>query len=139
MASFFGFQKLLLGFSSLHILQVFSSSILAGLNSLALPIMQCGFAGNPDIYGLGIRLGYYTQALAVWFANYFFYRDAKSLRGANLIFILALLIALCIYAFNAETTYAIEVFLLLQIGLCMGMVSLSSGTRFSSRYMKGWK
>lgn len=98
--------------------------------------MQCGFAGNPDIYGLGIRLGYYTQALAVWFANYFFYRDAKSLRGANLIFILALLIALCIYVFNAETTYAIEVFLLLQIGLCMGMVSLNSGTRFSSRYMK---
>lgn len=98
--------------------------------------MQCGFAGNPDIYGLGIRLGYYTQALAVWFANYFLYRDAKSLRGANLIFILALLIAICIYAFNAGTTYAIEVFLLLQIGLCMGMVSLSSGTRFSSRYMK---
>lgn len=98
--------------------------------------MQCGFAGNPDIYGLGIRLGYYTQALAVWFANYFFYRDVKSLRGANLIFILALLITICIYAFNAEKTYAIEVFLLLQIGLCMGMVSLSSDTRFSSRYMK---
>lgn len=98
--------------------------------------MRCGFAGNPDIYGLGIRLGYNTQALAVWFANYFFYRDAKSLRGANLIFILALLIAVCIYTFNARTTYAIEVFLLLQIGLCMGIVSLSSGTRFSSRYMK---
>lgn len=94
---------------------------------MVLPVIQT--------YNLGIRLGYYAQALAVWFANYFFYRDAKSLRGANIVFILALLIALCIYPFNAETKYAIEVFLL-QIDLCMGMASLSSGTMFSSRYMK---
>lgn len=97
--------------------------------------MQRGFAGNSDIrFGhpswiLRPSLGPLVRELL------FFYRDAKSLRGANLVFMLALIIAMCIYAFNAETKYAIEVFLL-HIDLCMGMASLSSGTMISSRYMK---
>lgn len=98
--------------------------------------MACGFTGNPDVYGIGIRIGYYTQALAVWFSNYFFFREAKILRAANHLFLIALVIVGFIYAYRAQTTYAIEAFLLLQIGLCIGSVSIQGSTRFSSRYMK---
>lgn len=41
--------------------------------------MSCGFVGNTDILGIGIRIGYYAQAIAVWFSNYFLYREAKAL------------------------------------------------------------
>lgn len=98
--------------------------------------MSCSFAGNSDVYGIGIRIGYYTQALAVWFANYFFYREAKSLRAVNNIFLFALVIAGFIYAFNARTTFAVEAFLLLQIGLCIAFVSIMETTRYSSKYMR---
>lgn len=98
--------------------------------------MSCGFAGNSDVYGIGIRIGYYTQALAVWFANYFYYREARSLQAVNNIFLFALVIAGSIYAFNARTTFAVEAFLLLQIGLCMAFISIMETTRYSSKYMK---
>lgn len=98
--------------------------------------MACGFAGNPDVYGIGIRIGYYTQALAVWYSNYFFFREAKVLRAANHLFLFALVIVGFIYTYNAPTTYVIEAFLLLQIGLCIAFVSIMESTRFSSRYMR---
>ena len=98
--------------------------------------MACGFAGNPDVYGIGIRIGYYTQALAVWFSNYFFFREAIGLRAANHLFLFALVIVGFIYTYNARTTYAIEAFLLLQVGLCIAFVSIMESTRFSSKYMR---
>ena len=98
--------------------------------------MACGFGGNPDVYGIGIRIGYYTQALAVWFSNYFFYREATVLRAANHLFLIALVIVGFIYTYKARTTYVIEAFLLLQIGLCIAFVSIMENSRFSSRYMR---
>jgi hypothetical protein len=32
---------------------------------------NCGFKGNPDLYGLGIQLGVYFQLLSSWLANYY--------------------------------------------------------------------
>ena len=98
--------------------------------------MACGFDGNPDVYGIGIRIGYYTQALAVWFSNYFFYREARVLRAANHLFLVALVIVGFIYTYRARTTYVIEAFLLLQIGLCIAFVSIMENSRFSSKYMR---
>ena len=95
---------------------------------------SCGFEGNADIYGIGIRLGYYTQILAVWFSNYFYFRDAKSLRAVNNIFLLALIVGGFIYFRNAETIYAIEAFLLLQIGVVIGLVCITESTRYTSKY-----
>ena len=98
--------------------------------------MACGFSGNPDIYGIGIRVGYYSQALAVWFANYFHYREANGLRSVNNLFLFALTIVGLTYVHNARQTYAVEAFLLLYIAVVIAVVSLLDTTRFTSRYMK---
>ena len=98
--------------------------------------MPCGFDGNSDIYGIGIRIGYYTQALAVWFSNFFLLREARSLRAVNNLFLFALVIAGFIYAHDARNIFAVEAFLLLQIGLCLVFVSIMEATRYSTRYLK---
>ncbi|KAI4239782.1 MAG: hypothetical protein LQ352_007777 [Teloschistes flavicans] len=98
--------------------------------------MACGFHGDPDIYGIGIRIGYYTQALALWVANFFVLREAKTLRGVNNIFVFALGVAGSIYAYNARNTYAVEAFLLLQIAICIGVSSVMDYARYSSRYLQ---
>lgn len=98
--------------------------------------MECGFVGNSDIYGLGIRIGYYTQVLAIYFSNFFLLAEARVLRASNALFLLSLAIVTLIYAFNAVSTQAIEVFILLQMGLCLAIVSILEGTRYSSKYVR---
>ena len=97
---------------------------------------SCGFQGNSDIYGIGIRIGYYTQAVAVWFSNFFFFREAKILRAVNNLFLLALVIAGFIYFINARETYVIEAFLMLQVGIIIGLVGITERSRYSSKYIK---
>lgn len=98
--------------------------------------MACGFVGDADIYGIGIRIGYYAQTLAVWFANFFLLSEAKSLRAVNNLFLFALTVAGSMYAYNAPTTHAVEAFLLLQIFLCIGLVSIMDATRYNTRYIR---
>lgn len=98
--------------------------------------MTCGFSGNPDVYGVGIRIGYYTQALAMWLANFFLLREAAGLRAVNNLFLFAMLVVALIYAFNASSTYAVEAFLLLHISLSMGFVGIMQSTRYSTRHLK---
>lgn len=96
--------------------------------------MACGFSGNPDLFGTGIRIGYYTQITAVWFSNYFYFREAKVLRSVNNLFLLALIIAGFIYFFNAHSTYVVHAFLLLQIGIVIGLVGITETARYATRY-----
>ena len=93
--------------------------------------MSCGFQGNSDIFGIGIRVGYYSQVLAIWVSNYFNIREIKALRAVNNLFLLAVIVAGFIYIFNATGTYAIEAFLLLQIGLIVGLVGITEFTKYS--------
>ena len=97
---------------------------------------SCGFRGDSDIYGIGIRIGYYTQAVAVWFSNFFFFRDAKTLRAVNKLFLLALMVAAFIYFVNARETYVIEAFLMLQVGIIIGLVGITERSRYGSKYIK---
>ena len=97
---------------------------------------SCGFQGNSDIYGIGIRIGYYTQAVAVWFSNFFFFREAKNLRAVNKLFLLALMVAAFIYFVDARETYVIEAFLMLQVGIIIGLVGITERSRYGSRYIK---
>jgi hypothetical protein len=92
----------------------------------------CGFEGNNEIYGIGIRIGIYSQILAVWFANYFLFSEAHVLRDSLSIFSVALLIFTLIYSTNPSDIYAIEAFVLLQIlpWSCM------MGVRAKSSYSK---
>ena len=97
---------------------------------------QCGFAGNADVYGIGIRIGYYTQALAAWYASFFHFREAQILRDVNKLFLFALVVVGLIYSANARETYAVEAFLLLQIGMVIGLISIMDTSRYSSRYTR---
>lgn len=98
--------------------------------------MECGFAGNADIFGVGIRIGYYTQALAVWFASYFHCREARNLRSVNNLFLIALAIVGLIFVYDARRNYAVEAFLLLYIGITTAVISIPDSSRFTSRYMQ---
>lgn len=97
---------------------------------------SCGFQGDSDIYGIGIRIGYYAQAVAVWFSNFFFFREAMTLRAVNKLFLLALMVAAFIYFVNARETYVIEAFLMLQVGIIIGLVGITERSRYGSKYIK---
>lgn len=112
------------------------SIILPGsrLNETQTSSNQCGFTGNSDLYGIGIRLGYYTQAISVWFANYFVLSEAKVLRSVNLLFLVALFIALAWLSHQPQQTYAIEVFLLLRLLFATWYVGVLDRSRFSKKH-----
>ena len=98
--------------------------------------MTCTFVGNSDVFGVGIRIGYYAQVLAIWFSNCFYQHEAKVLRATNNLFLLAVIVAGIIYFGNAAQTHAIEAFLLLQIGLTVALVGIQEVTHLqSSRYL----
>jgi hypothetical protein len=64
----------------------------------------CGFTGNPDIYGLGVRLGAYL----LWFSSqiaYYFHLDAAlDLTEASQTFSLALTIATFLFTLQPQET-----------------------------------
>ena len=94
----------------------------------------CGFDGNTDLYGVGIRVGYYTQAMAVAFANFFVLRESKALRPANTLFMLAMAIGLLWISRVPSQVYAVEAFMLLQIILATWFVGVKDVSRWSSKY-----
>ncbi|KAL6709876.1 hypothetical protein ACN47E_000661 [Coniothyrium glycines] len=94
---------------------------------------KCGFEGNNDIYGVGIRIGIYCQILAVWFANYFLLSEAQVLRDSVSIFSVAILIVSLIFAASPSDILAVEAFVLLQILAWSCMM----GVRAKSSYHQG--
>lgn len=96
--------------------------------------MSCGFQGNSDLFGIGLRAAYYIQILAVWFSNYFNHREIKGLRAINNVFLLAVLIACLIFFANAQKYHVIETFLLLQIGIVTGLAGITEWSRYSNQY-----
>jgi hypothetical protein len=75
----------------------------------------CGFDGNPDLYGLGIRTGVYLQwvsALIIWR----WYPEGRTeLGGAYLVFLFALLIAMIVTTARLEPIHSAEILLLMYI------------------------
>jgi len=75
---------------------------------------ECGFQGNPDLYGLGIRLGIYLQAIATILTNAFVSEAVSDYRDNNTIFLFALLIAVAKVSANG-TIQTIEGVIMLRI------------------------
>lgn len=75
----------------------------------------CGFAGNSDIYSLGIRLGLYLQ----WIASYLtvqIHPDAiPDLLDITLIYETALFIATAVLTLDTASAYSTEIMLLTMI------------------------
>ncbi|KAF2404823.1 hypothetical protein EJ06DRAFT_553643 [Trichodelitschia bisporula] len=74
-----------------------------------------GFDGNPDIYGIGIRVGYYTQALTIWVANLWAPQEAPFTQSVTIQFLVALLVGVCVLCRNPTDTYAVEPYMLMQV------------------------
>jgi hypothetical protein len=73
---------------------------------------ECGFSGNSDLYGLGIRLGVYIQWLTVMTAEYFHLTDVNSRRINYYAFSMALVIAIFYLMFQG-TAYLMEIIILI--------------------------
>lgn len=58
----------------------------------------CGFAGNSDMYGLGIRAGFYLQWYSSILASWIARSEVSSMRISNLMFIFATFLAMVIQA-----------------------------------------
>lgn len=88
---------------------------------------KCTIAGNSDLYGLGIRIGVYSQLLSTIVTNHFLPRSVSSNAVANLIFLLALILAVIRSVSNHQDFYAAECFVVLQLILT-----------FFFSYTEGW-
>lgn len=83
--------------------------------SLETRSQNCGFDGNSDLYGLGIRLGVYFQWLSALII-YLWYPDGRvELVGAYTAFIGAVSIATLVLTTEAHSTYTAEVLILMYI------------------------
>lgn len=85
-----------------------------------------GFQGNQDIYGVGIRAGYYTQAFSVWAANFFVPHEASFLHSVNMLFMIAMLVGLIFLVADPANTWAVEPFMLLNITYSIAWVGTGS-------------
>ncbi|KAI2615695.1 hypothetical protein GGR54DRAFT_265220 [Hypoxylon sp. NC1633] len=80
---------------------------------------SCGFEGNPDLYGLGIRLGIYLQWIATFIANMFpqVQKEIGGLVDTNTIFLLAIFIATVVISSEPidDGPHTVEILVLLYI------------------------
>ncbi|KAI9873282.1 MAG: hypothetical protein M1830_000584 [Pleopsidium flavum] len=96
----------------------------------------CGFVGSQDIYGIGIRIGYYAQAFSTWFANFFVLREAKVLRAVNTLFMFAMFIGLIFISVDPSQTYVVEAYIMVQIIFTVWYVGATDVSKFSSKHWK---
>lgn len=75
---------------------------------------QCVIEGNPDFYGLGIRIGIYLQYITAFGANLFLKEAIDGNLTTNTIFLLALLVATLVATVRGDVQ-TIEVVVLLQL------------------------
>lgn len=97
-------------------------------------IDQCGLNGDSDLYGVGIRLGYYTQAFAVWFANFFVLEESRTLRAVNIMFMFAMMVGLVWFSHAPSEAFAIEAFLLIQLLSVTWYVGVLDKSKFNHKF-----
>lgn len=84
----------------------------------------CGaFEGNPEFYGLGIRLGVYLQIISSWVTNSLNDNTIADTHAANSIFLLAI-VAAVVNAAKSEDIRPVEVWIMLQICLMFPLTVL---------------
>jgi hypothetical protein len=86
----------------------------------ALPHLEtrndvCGFPGNSDLYGLGIRLGVYFQWASALIIYGWYPEGQDDLAESYLVFLFALTVGIIVITARAVPTYAAEILLLTYI------------------------
>jgi hypothetical protein len=74
---------------------------------------DCGFVGNCDIYGLGIRLGLYMQWPSAYFTSTLLPEAIADLAGVTFIFEFALVVAAAVLTKGTSDICSIEVMILI--------------------------
>ena len=92
----------------------------------------CSITGNPDLYGLGIRLGIYFQLFSTLFSNLYIPEAIADIWIANTIFVIAVFSALLKASVERQLYFA-EGFIVLQL-LYAFMLSV-----FTFRSTLNWK
>ncbi|KAL3476198.1 hypothetical protein BJX99DRAFT_258713 [Aspergillus californicus] len=78
----------------------------------------CGFPGNPDLYGLGIRTGIYLQWISALTSSYFHLEDTPLLLFNYFAFSLAIMAALFVLTFHGQAnthTHTIEIIIMIYL------------------------
>ncbi|KAF8465698.1 hypothetical protein BDZ91DRAFT_681402, partial [Kalaharituber pfeilii] len=95
-------------------------------NETASSEERCGFDGDQDTYGLGIRIGLYFQWLTSSLAYNFVPSEAVTMRGVNNCFQAAMFAGLLFVTITkGSELFAVEAYLMLLF--CMGGVCSSTG------------
>ena len=74
----------------------------------------CNTRGNPDLYGLGIRLGIYFQLIATFISSRLLPEEVVTVWDTNSIFILAVFAAVASATTDQSVQY-VEIFVMLQL------------------------
>ena len=113
-------------FSLSFLIHVRTSLATASPEQTTTPQPCDSFAGNPDFYGLGIRLGVYLQLFSSWISNTLNPEVISDNHAANTIFLLAILIAIVQGAATTDQQIKpIEVWIMLQICFAFSLTVLS--------------
>lgn len=101
---------------------------------------RCGFAGNSDLYGLGIRVGIYLQWISSIIVNHFLSSQIKNYAATNIVFGFAICVALLILTFRDDCTYIAEVIVLMFMfwGGIYPLVEIAGTQASSSGLHYGW-
>ncbi|TDZ60869.1 hypothetical protein CTRI78_v004655 [Colletotrichum trifolii] len=78
-----------------------------------MPDPSCAIQGNSDLYGLGIRIGIYSQWVSSWLRIVLDPRSAEEVHGVNAVFVLAVLVG-TIIAHRDGNVRLVEVHIMLQ-------------------------
>lgn len=90
---------------------------------------SCGFEGDPDLYGLGIRVGIYLQWISAFVIYWLHSEGRRELQEAYVIFLFSIFIAIIVITARAEPTYTAEILVLTYIIFGGTFIILSIGTR----------
>ncbi|KAI0901294.1 hypothetical protein F4806DRAFT_492184 [Annulohypoxylon nitens] len=83
--------------------------------------------GNPDFYGLGIRIGVYLQWVTAWVSLLVDPLSAQSVYDVNSVFVFAILVATMIATFaESPTIEPVETYIMLQFSLGFFVTTLST-------------
>ncbi|KAI1214468.1 uncharacterized protein F4807DRAFT_129227 [Annulohypoxylon truncatum] len=83
--------------------------------------------GNPDFYGLGIRIGVYLQWVTAWVSLVVDPLSAQSVYDVNSVFVFAILVATMIATFaDNPTIEPVETYIMLQFSLGFFVTTLST-------------
>lgn len=106
--------------------ETFRCSLYRGVNFNLAEIPDCGTQLSQDLYGWGVRIGFYTTWFASLFANFFLIGEIRAAIDANSIFLFALEVSVAKATFRDKNLMKVDALILFLIGngTAIGALSL---------------